>query len=184
LNIVKKSIIVDKKAEDERMRFMRYALIAAVGLFFILALSCASTKEEGKGTTDVGPGHGIEGTEIPGEGLDGTLYGLEDIHFEFDKSSLTPEAQGILKKDADWLKRNSSVVVEVEGHCDERGTIEYNLALGDRRAKSARDFLVNLGISTSRMRTISYGKEMPLDPGHNEAAWAKNRRAHFTIISK
>ena len=166
------------------MRFIRYILIAAVIMPFSFWLLSCKTTEKGRGTTDVGPTHGIEGTEIPGEGLDGTLYGLEDIRFEFDKSTLTSQAQEILKKNADWMKRNSSVVVEIEGHCDERGTIEYNLALGDRRAKSARDFLVNLGVSTSRMRTISYGEEMPLDPGHNEAAWAKNRRAHFTIISK
>ncbi len=169
------------------MKLIRYILIAGViALFSLLVLSCktTTTKETGKGETEVGPGHGIEGAEIPGEGLDGTIYGLEDIHFDFDKSTLTPEAQDTLKTNADWLKKNSSVVVEIEGHCDERGTIEYNLALGDRRAKSARDFLVNLGIDTSRMRTISYGKEMPLDPGHNEAAWAKNRRAHFTIVSK
>ena len=90
----------------------------------------------------------------------------------------------MLRRNADWLRNNGSVVVEIEGHCDERGTIEYNLALGDRRARSAKDFLVNLGIAAARLRTISYGKEMPLDPGHSEAAWAKNRRDHFTIISK
>jgi peptidoglycan-associated lipoprotein len=169
------------------MKVAKYILIAAVlSIFSLWTFGCktTSTNVEGKGSTDIGPGHGIEGTEIPGEGLDGTLYGLEDIHFEFDKSSLTPEAQDVLRKNADWLNKNSSVMVEVEGHCDERGTIEYNLALGDRRARSAKDFLTNLGVSATRMRTISYGKEMPLDPGHNEAAWAKNRRDHFTIISK
>jgi len=167
------------------MKVVKYILLAVVlGIFSLWALGCKSTTVEGKGTTDIGPSHGIEGLEIPGEGLDGTLYGLEDIHFDFDKSTLGPEGQEILKRNADWLKKNPSVMVEVEGHCDERGTTEYNLALGDRRARSAKDFLVNLGISSSRMRTISYGKEMPLDPGHTEAAWAKNRRAHFTIISK
>lgn len=169
------------------MKVVKYILLAAVLCIFSLwALGCKSTTTtmEGTGTTDIGPGHGIEGTEIPGEGLDGTLYGLEDIRFEFDKSTLSPQAQEILKRNADWLRKSSSAMVEVEGHCDERGTIEYNLALGDRRARSAKDFLANLGISSTRMRTISYGKEMPLDPGHNEAAWAKNRRGHFTIISK
>jgi len=161
-------------------------VVAVLSIFILLLFGCKTTKPtvEGTGTTDIGPGHGITGTEIPGEGLDGTLYGLEDIHFEFDKSSLTPEAQDALRRNADWLRKNGSVVVEVEGHCDERGPIEYNLALGDRRARSAKDFLVNLGIAAARLRTISYGKEMPLDPGHNEAAWAKNRRDHFTIISK
>jgi peptidoglycan-associated lipoprotein len=171
------------------MKVVKYILLVAVlSIFVVWSFGCKTTSTttdlEGKGTTDIGPGHGIEGMEIPGEGLDGTLYGLEDVHFDFDQSTLTPEAQAILKKNADWLRKNSSVSVEVEGHCDERGTIEYNLALGDRRARSAKDFLVNLGISSSRLRTISYGKEMPLDPGHNEAAWARNRRDHFTIISK
>lgn len=169
------------------MKAVKYILVTAVlSIFVMWSFGCKTTKTtvEGTGTTDVGPGHGIEGTEIPGEGIDGTLYGLEDIHFEFDKSSLTPEAQDVLRRNADWLKSNATVTLEVEGHCDERGTIEYNLALGDRRARSAKDFLVNLGIAAARLRTISYGKEMPLDPGHNEAAWAKNRRAHFTIIGK
>ena len=104
-----------------------------------------------------------------------------DIHFEFDKSSLLPEAQEILKEKAEWLRRNPGVSAIIEGHCDERGTNEYNIALGDRRAKSAKSFLVNLGIAGSRLETISYGEERPVDPGHNENAWAKNRRAHFVI---
>ena len=105
----------------------------------------------------------------------------EDIHFDFDKATLTSEAREILKRKAKWLEENPDASIVIEGHCDERGTTEYNLALGDRRAKAAKDFLVDLGISASRIDTISYGEERPLDPGHNEAAWAKNRRAHFVI---
>jgi peptidoglycan-associated lipoprotein len=105
----------------------------------------------------------------------------EDVHFDFDKSTLTPEAQEILKKKAQWLQNNPDKSITIGGNCDERGTNEYNLALGDRRAASAKAFLVDLGISASRITTISYGEERPLDPGHNEAAWAKNRRDHFTI---
>ena len=105
----------------------------------------------------------------------------EDIHFDFDKYNLLPVAQQILKKKADWLWNNPDVSVIIEGHCDERGTNEYNLALGDRRAESARTYLINLGIAGSRLTTISYGEERPVDSGHNEVAWAKNRRAHFTI---
>ncbi len=105
----------------------------------------------------------------------------EDIHFEYDKSTLLPEAQEILKRKAKWLERNPGVSVTIEGHCDERGTNEYNIALGDRRAQSAKNFLVSLGIAGSRLETISYGEEKPLDPAHNETAWAKNRRAHFLI---
>jgi len=104
---------------------------------------------------------------------------LEDIHFEFDKSTLTPQAKNSLMKNAQWLRVNSEVSVIIEGHCDERGTNEYNIALGDRRAASTMTFLVNLGIDPSRLTTISYGEERPLIPGHGENAWAKNRRAHF-----
>ena len=105
----------------------------------------------------------------------------DDIHFEFDSSTLTPEAQLTLKKKAEWLQNNPEAMSTIEGHCDDRGTSEYNLALGDRRATSAKNFLVDLGISASRLTTISYGEERPIDPGQNEEAWAKNRRCHFTI---
>ena len=105
----------------------------------------------------------------------------QDIHFAFDSAQLTPMAQMLLKEKAQWLEDNISVNVRVEGNCDERGTTEYNLALGEKRAIAVKNFLVDLGISGSRLTTISYGEENPLDPAHNEAAWAKNRRVHFTI---
>jgi len=105
----------------------------------------------------------------------------EDIHFEFDSAVLTQDAQELLKTKAEWLQNNPSAKSTVEGHCDDRGTLEYNLALGERRAASAKSFLVDLGIAASRLITISYGEERPIDPGQNEAAWAKNRRGHFTI---
>lgn len=105
----------------------------------------------------------------------------EDILFEFDKSRLLPEGKEILRRKAKWLRTHHDVSVIVEGHCDERGTNEYNMALGDRRAGSAKSFLVDMGIARGRLRTISYGEERPLDPRHNEEAWAKNRRAHFVI---
>ena len=109
------------------------------------------------------------------------MINLEDIYFEFDRSTLTAESQEILRKKAKWLKANRNTRVVIEGHCDNRGTNEYNLALGDRRAASTKAFLVNLGISPSRMVTISYGEERPLMNGQNEEAWAKNRRAHFEV---
>jgi peptidoglycan-associated lipoprotein len=105
----------------------------------------------------------------------------QDIHFDFDKSSLTPAAQAILRDKAAYLMANTNVSVIIEGHCDERGTNEYNMALGDRRAGSAKNFLVDLGIASGRLTTISYGEEKPVDSGSNEAAWAKNRRAHFVV---
>ena len=109
---------------------------------------------------------------------------LKDVHFNFDKYDIRPEDAAILKENAALLKKFPNVKIQIEGHCDERGTLEYNLALGERRANRAKDYLVSLGISTARISTISYGKEKPLDPGHNEEAWAKNRRAHTIITGK
>jgi len=119
---------------------------------------------------------------IEGEVFESSL--LKDIHFDFDKYDIRPEDAEILKGNAALLQKNPTVKIQVEGHCDERGTSEYNLALGERRANSAKKYLVSLGIPENRISTISYGKEKPLDPGHNEEAWAKNRRDHFIILSK
>jgi len=105
----------------------------------------------------------------------------EDIYFDFDKSTLTPAAQDNLLRKAEWLRENTDATVTIEGHCDERGTNEYNLALGDRRAESAKSFLIDLGIDPSRLTTISYGEERPVDPRRKEEAWAKNRRDHFVV---
>jgi peptidoglycan-associated lipoprotein len=105
----------------------------------------------------------------------------EHIYFEFDSAALTPTAVSVLKEKGAWLDKERAVNVLIEGHCDERGTNEYNLALGERRAQSAKAFLVDMGISPSRLSTVSYGEERPLDPGQNEAAWAKNRRAQFVV---
>ena len=109
---------------------------------------------------------------------------FEDIHFAFDRFDLEPDARDILKIHAKWLKAHPEYVARIEGNCDERGTVEYNLALGDRRAKSAMKYLTDLGVNKSRISTISYGKERPLDPGHTEEAWAKNRRDHFVVTPK
>jgi peptidoglycan-associated lipoprotein len=109
------------------------------------------------------------------------MFENEDILFEFDSASLSVEAQEILRAKAAWLRENPRARVIIEGHCDERGTNEYNLALGDRRAFSAKAFLVDLGIDESRLTTISYGEEKPIASGSTEEAWAKNRRAHFVI---
>jgi peptidoglycan-associated lipoprotein len=105
----------------------------------------------------------------------------EDVRFEFDSANLNAEAQQILRQKAQWLKENPRVTVIIEGHCDTRGTNEYNLALGERRALSAQAFLVSLGIAENRLATVSYGEERPLDPSDTEAAWIVNRRAHFVI---
>ena len=106
----------------------------------------------------------------------------EKIYFDFDKSDLKAESQAVLKKKADWLREHPAYSLRIEGNCDERGTNEYNLALGDRRANAAKKFLVALGIDEARIITISYGEERPADPGHNEEAWAKNRRDEFRLM--
>ncbi len=103
----------------------------------------------------------------------------EDIYFDYDSAVLSAAAQNVLKNKSIILGKYSGVSVTIEGHCDERGTNEYNLALGERRAESAKSFLVNLGVNSSRLKTISYGEEKPVDAGHEEGAWSKNRRAHF-----
>ncbi len=109
---------------------------------------------------------------------------LKNIFFDFDKSDLRPDSIAQLNQNADWLKQHMSVRVIIEGHCDERGTEEYNLALGERRGKTARDFLIRVGIIASRMMVVSYGESRPLDPRASEDAWAKNRRAHFRVFER
>jgi peptidoglycan-associated lipoprotein len=106
------------------------------------------------------------------------------IHFDYDKFFIRDDAKSALEANAAYLKNWRSVNVLIEGHCDERGTEEYNLALGEKRAKSTYDYLISLGISADRLKIISYGKSQPTDMGHNEIAWQKNRRAQFTIIEK
>jgi peptidoglycan-associated lipoprotein len=106
---------------------------------------------------------------------------LRDVNFDFDRYDLLPPAREILKGHAAWLKANPQGRVEVEGHCDERGTSEYNLALRAKRAESAKGYLIDLGISPSTLSTISYGEELPLCKEQNESCWAKNRRAHFVV---
>jgi peptidoglycan-associated lipoprotein len=109
---------------------------------------------------------------------------LKPVYFELDSFEVSAANQKALDENAALLKRYTSWAVTIEGHCDERGTAEYNLALGERRAIAARAYLVSLGVAADRLRTVSYGKEFPFDPGHDETAFAKNRRAHFVITAK
>jgi len=119
---------------------------------------------------------------IEGEVLESKL--LKDIYFDFDKYDIRPQDASVLKENAALLMKYPNVKIQIEGHCDERGTIEYNLALGERRANNCKNYLISLGIPGNRISAISYGKERSVDPGHNEEAWAKNRRAHTVILSK
>jgi len=118
------------------------------------------------------------------KGKPGTPGPLKDIYFSFDRYDLEGAARETLKVNADWLKKNSTARVEIEGHTDERGTNEYNLALGAKRAQAAKDYLVTLGIATERLSTISYGEEVPVCREQNESCWSQNRRARFVVIQQ
>jgi len=115
---------------------------------------------------------------LQGKGL------IRDAFFEYAEATLSSDAQAALTTSANWLKANSKYNLLVEGHCDERGTEQYNLALGDKRAQQAKDYLVASGVDASRIRTVSYGEERPFDPGHDESAWGQNRRAHLVLVGK
>jgi len=120
-------------------------------------------------------------------GIEGQVFEsslLKDIHFDFDRYDIRPTDSAILKENAALLNKFTNVKIQIEGHCDERGTVEYNLALGERRATSAKNYLVSLGVASVRISTISYGEEKPLDSSHNEEAWTKNRRAHTVVTAK
>ena len=152
------------------MNFNRFGRLVSVLLLSAAITGCACR------TKKVGPEENIP---VASEG--GVLG---DVNFAFDRSDLTDTAKQILARNGDWLKANPSARTQIEGHCDERGTEEYNMALGWKRANSAQGYLRGLGVVAGRMSTISYGENLPLDPGHDEVAWAKNRRAHFKVEGK
>ena len=164
--------------------FKKFACLLAV---LVLVAACDTTgSNEGSG----GPGGaggkgglGSGGPAKPGTQEDLVVNVGDRVFFEFNASDLTSEARATLDRQAAWLKKYSSIDVTIEGHCDERGTREYNLALGDRRATAAKNYLVADGISAGRVKTISYGKERPAVLGHNETAWAQNRRG-VTVVTQ
>ncbi len=145
---------------------MRGLKILAVCLLAVVATGC-SCRTAGSGDANIGTAT----TDGP----------LKDIHFAFDSYKIDQSGKDILAANAEWLKGNAGKKVQVEGHCDERGTNEYNMVLGANRARAAADQLRALGVEASRISTVSYGEELPVDPRHNEEAWAKNRRAHFKV---
>ena len=137
---------------------------------------------KGIGESDLGGAAGRPGSGGAAIGASERMaFENEDIYYAYDSSALTPQAQDILRKKAAFMKANSNVKVTIEGHTDERGTNEYNLALGEARARAAKAFMVDLGIPAARLATISYGEERPAAKGHTESDWAQNRRAHFVI---
>jgi len=156
--------------------------------FVVLASSGCSTK--GKGTGLGAEGEGLSEADLNaqrearfGSGGIPTAEGegvFRDIHFDFDSAVVNDRARRDIEYNARILRENPDIKVQLEGHCDERGTAQYNLALGSSRARAVKEVLISLGIPASSLETISYGEEVPLDPGHNEEAWAKNRRVHFS----
>ena len=123
----------------------------------------------------------VESPVVKEEPQEISMSAINDVFFAFDKYSLTDESKRTLEAGAQELKRATVGNIIIEGHCDERGTKAYNLALGEKRARAAMDYLTALGVDGARITVVSYGKERPFDPGHDEAAWAKNRRAHFVL---
>ncbi len=177
---------------------MRFKSLAYVfGALFILAACESPTMEAGdagsKGATnsEKPPPAAKKSRPRPPAGASITPGSVQDlvvnvgdrVFFDFDRSDLKPDARATLEKQAAWLKKYPAIRVTLEGHADERGTREYNLALGERRANSAKDFLVALGINPNRLQTISFGKERPVALGSNEASWAQNRRAVTVVLS-
>ena len=136
--------------------------------------------------TPIPPEPAISDDSLAGKDLDliNKNSPFQPVFYALDSSELDQAGQQALNANAEVLRKYATWVITIEGHCDERGTAEYNLALGERRALAAKTYLVSLGIPTERLRTVSYGKEFPFDPGHDEAAWSKNRRAHFVVTSK
>ncbi len=181
----------------KRINLFFVVIIAMLSTIFILLAGCAKKElvsesseqpqnemkqEAAKPNVPVTEEKAVQPASESGQKIAATAE-LKDIHFDFDKYNLRPEDRAILSTHADWLLKNADYKVKIEGNCDERGTEEYNMALGQRRADEAKEYLLNMGIAKKRISTISYGKDRPLDPGHDEEAWAKNRRDDF-VLSK
>lgn len=166
--------------------FARALTTSLVALF--LAVGCSSSKP--KNSQDDGAAVGSDGNnaglslELNGSSDSGKAGGLQTVYFAFDSSAVEGDTKSTIEANAEFLKKMASVDIQVEGHCDERGGRQYNLALGERRAKAVRDMLVALGIPAKRISIVSYGSERPNAEGSDESAWAKNRRANFVVTAK
>ena len=160
-------------------RYPSYAMLAIAALCLVIS-GCARPI-----VRPVAPPPSAPPAVMPGpvseQDLQMVQASLKVVYFDYDKYALSPDAQAALQYNAEVLKGAPHLAIVAEGHCDERGTSEYNLALGDRRARSVVEFLAGLGVAPNRLSTVSYGSELPVDPGHNEAAWAKNRRVHLRV---
>jgi peptidoglycan-associated lipoprotein len=159
----------------------RLSLVLVLSAAFVLA---GCPKAQKKDETPQVNNAAVSDENMLGDSDSGKAMGLQTIHFPFDSFDMDSTAKSTASANADILKAKPSVKVQIEGHCDERGGIQYNIALGEKRANAVKKYLEDLGVAGDRISTISYGKEKPIDPGHTEEAWAKNRRANFSITSK
>jgi peptidoglycan-associated lipoprotein len=161
---------------------MNKLFMVLFAMLFVISACSKKQVEQSAGTEEasasVSDSYGPGGSDYQQAGA------LSTVNFQYDKATLTSSAKKILNQNADWLKTNENIFVQIEGHCDSRGTIEYNLALGERRAVTVKNYLSKLGVDSKRLSTISYGEERPIAMDENESAWGRNRRANFVVISK
>ncbi|MBC76560.1 MAG: peptidoglycan-associated lipoprotein [Halobacteriovoraceae bacterium] len=164
----------------------RNLFMALITLFALSLTGCASQSEksDGAASDSVIAEDDSAPLELNGSSDDSTAGGLDTVYFDFDSSRLTSSARATLEANAEFLKNNQNVDIQIEGHADERGGEQYNLALGERRARAVKDYLVALGVDANRISVISFGKTTPKAFGHNEQAWSQNRRANFVITAK
>ncbi len=161
---------------------VRKLALGLVAVAFVAGCKGKQTQSNQSIETIPTGGTNIESTPLSFDPMgsdSGKIAGLVTVHFGYDKSTLDATSRKDIATNVEWMKANPTVRVQIEGHCDSRGTIEYNVALGERRANAVKAYMVSLGIPAERLSTISYGKEKPLEMGDSEAAWAKNRRANF-----
>lgn len=173
------------------MKSIRLPALAGVLTILLFASGCAHKKAPAPapptstgGSETVTTPPETTANEVPPTPSVTEVDALNDIYFDFDSSDIREDQRSTLDGNGTWMLHNTSATVQIEGHCDERGTVEYNLALGERRAQGAKGYLVSFGVPDARLTTISYGEERPADPGHDENAWAKNRRCHFVVASR
>lgn len=173
------------------MKF-RSVLILTILAATLTLTSCASNKKKTDGgdnmnvdstTLDNGNNSGVA-LELNGDSDSNRAGSLQTVYFDYSSAVLTGSTRNTLSANAEFLKKNPSVKVQVEGHCDERGSVQFNLALGEKRAKSVRDYLASQGIASNRISVISLGKEKPVSFGHDEESWSKNRRGNFVVTEK
>lgn len=168
------------------MKISKFLSFAFICVFF-LAGGCATKPKTSSSADSMGDGaSSSEGLnfELNGDSDSGKAGSLRTVYFDFNSSQLSSESRGILASNAEILKNAPAVTIQIEGHADERGGVQYNLALGERRANTVKNYLVSMGISSGRLSTVSYGKERPVAFGHDEEAWSQNRRANFVVTGK